>query len=84
MKTSDLINEVARQRGVKTGAAADQMDQAVTKIIRALRRGHRAHLPGLGTIAPGKPWTFLPDQASGGPDQTNGGPAQKSGGPDER
>jgi len=69
MKKSDLINEVARQRGMKTGAAADQMDRAVTRIIRALRRGQRAHLPGLGTIAPGKPWTFHPDQKSGGPDE---------------
>ena len=69
MKKSDLINEVARQRGMKTGAAADQMDRAVTRIIRALRRGQRAHLPGLGTIAPGKPWTFHPDQNREGRDE---------------
>jgi nucleoid DNA-binding protein len=69
MKKSDFINRVARQQGMKTGAVADQMDQAVTKIIRALRRGQRAHLPGLGTIAPGKSWTFHPDEKSEGRDE---------------
>jgi nucleoid DNA-binding protein len=58
MKKLDLANDVAKRQGVKTGAAADQLDRAVTRIIRALRRGQRAHLPGLGTITPGKPWTF--------------------------
>jgi nucleoid DNA-binding protein len=58
MKKSELARDVAKLRGVEHGAAADQLDRAVTRIIRALRRGQRAHLPGLGTISPGKPWTF--------------------------
>jgi hypothetical protein len=62
MKKSGLATAVAKRRGVEHGAAADQLDRAVTRIIRALRRGQRAHLPGLGTIAPGKPWIFYPEQ----------------------
>ena len=58
MKKSELTKEVARQRGVEAEAAADQLDLAVTKIIRALKNGRPARLPGLGTISPGKPWVF--------------------------
>lgn len=61
MKKSDLVEEVVRQRGVEPGTAADQMDRAVNKIIRALKKGQRARLPGLGTISPGKPWVFHPE-----------------------
>ena len=58
MKKSDLARDVARRRGVKAGDAADQMDRVVNQIIRTLKRGHPARLPGLGTITPGKHWTF--------------------------
>jgi nucleoid DNA-binding protein len=58
MKKSDLIKHVAQQRGVEPGTAADQMDRAVNQILRALRNGHSARLPGLGTITPGKRWMF--------------------------
>ena len=53
---------VAKKRGVEPGAAADQLDRVVTRIIRTLRRGEHAHLPGLGTISPGNPWTFHQEQ----------------------
>ena len=58
MKKSDLARAVAKRHGVKTGDAADQLDRIVNQIIRTLRAGHPAHLPGLGTINPGKEWTF--------------------------
>jgi nucleoid DNA-binding protein len=58
MKKSDLIREVARQQGVAPGTAADQMDRAVSRLVRALREGRPARLPGLGTISPGKRWLF--------------------------
>jgi len=58
MKKSDLIREVARQQGVAPGTAADQMDRAVSRLVRALRKGRPARLPGLGTISPGKLWVF--------------------------
>jgi nucleoid DNA-binding protein len=58
MKKSDLARDVARRRGLKTGDAADQMDRVVNQIIRTLKAGRPARLPGLGTITPGKKWTF--------------------------
>jgi nucleoid DNA-binding protein len=62
MKKSDLIRKMARQNGGDHGDAADQMDHAVTRIVRTLRRGKPARLPGLGTISPGKQWTFLAEK----------------------
>jgi nucleoid DNA-binding protein len=58
MKKSDLARDMAKHSGVKPGDAADQMDRAVTRIIRTLKGGRPARLPGLGTIIPGKHWTF--------------------------
>ena len=58
MKKFDLAKDVARRRGLKTGDAADQMDRVVNQIIRTLKAGRPARLPGLGTINPGKRWTF--------------------------
>jgi nucleoid DNA-binding protein len=58
MKKSVLARNVARRQGVKTGVAADQMDRVVNQIIRMLKSGRPARLPGLGTITPGKEWTF--------------------------
>lgn len=61
MKKPDLARTLAKRSGVEKEAAADQMDRVVTRIIRTLRRGHTAYLPGLGTLEPGKPWTFRPE-----------------------
>lgn len=64
MKKSDLTNAAARQRGRGKADAADQLDRAIHRIIKALRLGRPAHLPGLGTLEPGKRWTFRPDPSS--------------------
>jgi nucleoid DNA-binding protein len=62
MKKRELAQHVAELQGVEPGKAADRMDKAVHKIIRALKNGQSARLPGLGTIspqsAPGKRWVF--------------------------
>lgn len=58
MKKSDLIREVAERQGIAPGTAADQMDRAVSRLVRTLRGGRPARLPGLGTISPGKRWIF--------------------------
>ena len=60
MKKAQLANREARRQGVEAGNAADQMDRVVNRIIRALRSGRPAELPGLGTIQPGKRWVFHP------------------------
>ena len=60
MKKAELANHEARRLRVPPGNAADQMDCVVNRIIRALRSGRSAELPGLGTIQPGKRWIFHP------------------------
>ncbi len=58
MKKPELIHEEAKRSGTEPGTAADQMDRAVNRLLRALRCGHPAKLPGLGTITPGRSWVF--------------------------
>ena len=67
MNKAELANHVARRQKVAPANAADQMDQAVTEIVRALRNGQPAELPGLGTIQPGKRWIFRPEKRRPGP-----------------
>jgi hypothetical protein len=62
MKKAELAHHEARRQRVAPGTAADQMDRAVTRIIRGLRGGRPAQLPGLGTIEPGKRWVFRPEK----------------------
>jgi len=62
MKNSSLVKQIAGKNGVNTGEAAEQMDRVVNRIIRTLRGGKPARLPGLGTITPGKQWTFKPER----------------------
>jgi len=38
---------------------ARDLESVVDRIVRTLRAGKPAYLPGLGTISPGKEWTFL-------------------------
>jgi len=63
MKKVEIANHEGRRRRVDPADAADQMDLAVNQIIRALRSGRAAVLPGLGTIQPGKRWIFRPEKA---------------------
>jgi len=62
MKKLDLARELGQRQGVEPGDAADQLDRAVNQIVRALRQGKPARLPGLGTIRPGRQWTFRPEK----------------------
>ena len=62
MKKAELANHEGRRQRVAPGQAADQMDRVVNQIIRALRSGRAAELPGLGTIQPGKRWVFHPEK----------------------
>ena len=61
MKKTDFIKEIAKTTKIDAGGAADQVDRAVTRILRTLRSGKPAHLPGLGTIIPGKEFGFEPE-----------------------
>jgi hypothetical protein len=59
MKSTDLDKSIPKSGEECT---ADQMDLAVNRIIRTLRGGKPARLPGLGTITPGKKWAFEPER----------------------
>jgi len=61
MRKTDFIKRVAREQGVGPSSAADRVDRVVTQILRSLRSGNAAYLPGLGTILPGKQWAFQPE-----------------------
>ncbi len=62
MKKAIVGNKTAKRGAKAAGASSEQMDRAVTDIILALRNGQAARLPGLGTLLPGKPWTFEPER----------------------
>jgi len=53
VKRAQLVKRLARESGITTAAAADQLDSVLTGILRRIRRGHSASLPGLGTFLPG-------------------------------
>jgi nucleoid DNA-binding protein len=54
MKKNDLAERLAKQAGVSKPDAADQLDRVVHAILRSLRKGQPASLPGLGTFLPGE------------------------------
>jgi hypothetical protein len=48
-----LAKRLAKKSGISTAAAADQLDGILSGILRRVRQGHSASLPGLGTFLPG-------------------------------
>lgn len=78
MKKAELANQEGRRQRVAPGNAADQMDRVVNQIVRALRSGRPAELPGLGTIQPGKRWKFLPERRKCLPEAMPKGPGLKT------
>ncbi len=44
----DIAEQIARETGISQGEAADQVDDAIASILRTLKKGRSAHLPGLG------------------------------------
>jgi Bacterial DNA-binding protein len=53
MKREQLARRLAKESGITTAAAADQLDRVLGDILRRVRRGESASLPGLGTFVPG-------------------------------
>jgi len=50
MKKSDIAQQIARETGVTPGEAADQLDDVVSSILKTLKKGRTANLPGLGRL----------------------------------
>jgi len=60
MKKEQLAKRLAKESGISFAAAADQLDCILTGILRRIRHGQSASLPGLGTFLPGpKPIFFF-------------------------
>ena len=62
MKKPGSDKEITSEIGPNFATEAAELDRVVTRIIRTLRSGKPARLPGLGTLKPGKQWTFLPER----------------------
>jgi nucleoid DNA-binding protein len=62
MKKAQLVKRLAKESGISTAAAADQLDGILSGILRRIRRGHSASLPGLGTFLPGPKPEFYFEQ----------------------
>jgi len=55
----ELAKLLASVSDLPPGAAADQVDSAVCAILKKLRQGRTAHLPGIGKFTPGVPPAFV-------------------------
>ncbi len=63
MKKAQLARRLAKESGISTAAAADQLDSILTGILRRIRHGRSASLPGLGTFLPGPEAKFHFEQS---------------------
>ena len=50
MKKVQLAKQLAKESGITPAAAADQVDRIVVDILKRVRKGQSASLPGLGTF----------------------------------
>jgi nucleoid DNA-binding protein len=50
MKKPEIAKRLAKQSNISAAAAADQVDSVVSEILRRVRKGKPASLPGLGTF----------------------------------
>jgi nucleoid DNA-binding protein len=53
MKKEQLARRLATASGITPAAAADQLDRILNDILKRVRHGQSASLPGLGTFWPG-------------------------------
>jgi nucleoid DNA-binding protein len=63
MKKEQLARRLARESGITPAAAADQLDHILNDILKRVRQGQRASLPGLGTFWPGPKPEFYFEEA---------------------
>ena len=48
-----LAKQIAKHSSLSPAAAADEIDKVVHSVLRKLRRGESAVMPGLGILKPG-------------------------------
>ena len=62
MKREQLARRIAKESGISEAAAADQLDNMLSGILRRVRQGQSASLPGIGTFLPGAKPEFYFEQ----------------------
>jgi len=50
MNKPDIAKHLARQSKSSLGAAADRLDRMVSEVVRKLKHGQEARLPGVGAF----------------------------------
>lgn len=63
MKKEHLARQLAKESGISPAAAADQVDRIVSDILKRVRKGESAALPGIGTFLPGPNREFRLDRS---------------------
>ena len=63
MKKEQLAQRLAKESRITPAAAADQVDRILNDILKRVRKGQSASLPGLGTFPPGPHEKFEFDRA---------------------
>lgn len=58
MRKEQLARRLAKESGISTAAAADQLDRIISDILERVRKGESAALPGFGTFKPGRSTQF--------------------------
>ncbi|HMD49902.1 MAG TPA: HU family DNA-binding protein [Bryobacteraceae bacterium] len=58
MKKQQITRRLAKESNVPTVVAADQVDRIVSDLLRRVRKGESASLPGLGTFQSGSQQEF--------------------------
>lgn len=53
MKKEQIARRMAKESHITTAAAADQLDRIVSDILKRIRKGETASIPGLGTFRAG-------------------------------
>ena len=63
MRKKDFARRLAHEAHVTPAVAADQIDSLVTQLLKRLKEGKPAEIPGFGTLLPGDAITFQPEEA---------------------
>jgi nucleoid DNA-binding protein len=53
MKKEHIARRLAKESHISTAAAADQLDRIMSDILKRIRKGETASIPGLGTFRAG-------------------------------
>ncbi len=62
MRKKDFARRLAHQEQLTPAIAADQIDSVVTRLLKQLKEGKPAKIPGFGTLLPGEAITFRPEE----------------------